>query len=192
MNVPNKTNGSNCTAAQDLLIKKDVEPLTDEENFSLTEHLQNCARCVAFQSTLRHIHQLVETTAQDGLQPDPAIRQRLRDKIGLQKPPSLSIASVSGLWHSILGILRFRIPIYQAALGVAAVVAIFMAIEKLNARGDGVTLKPAQITPSEKQMIAPSPIMNTIAKIDSQKIGRTVADDSLLMKFIVTVSGENI
>jgi len=44
----------------------------------------------------------------------------------------------------------------------------------------------------ENQRFVPSAVMNHIAEIDSQKIGRTVADDSLLMKFMVTASGENI
>ena len=71
---------------------------------------------------------------------------------------------------------------------MAIIVAIFITIDKLNARGDSEARK--QITSREEQILVPKGTatnINHIAEIDSQKIGRTVADDSLLMKFMVTV-----
>jgi hypothetical protein len=78
-------------------------------------------------------------------------------------------------------------------MGMAVILAVFITIDKLAARGNSEARK--QITSHEKQIIVPKGTaanMNHIAEIDSQRIGRTVADDSLLMKFMVTASGENI
>jgi len=189
MKMKDKKNGLACDAAQELLIKKDFDALAEKEAFALAEHLQQCGHCVAFQTDLAHINQFIRVSALENLAPDPAIREHARSKI---KPQRQTAAGLDEIWHSVREVLNVKIPVYQAVMGMAVVAAIFLAFDKLNARGDGEMAKRARMTKNENQILAPSTVMNHIAEIDSQKIGRTVADDSLLMKFMVTVSGENI
>jgi len=189
MSMTDKKNGLACAAAQDLLIKKDFEPLAKDEAFALAGHLQQCGHCAAFQNNLASLHDLIHAAAPENLAPDPAIREHVRSKI---KPQPQTAAGLSKIWHSVLEVLNVKIPVYQAVLGMAVVAVMLLALDKLNARGDGEIAKRARMTKNENQILAPSTVMNHIAEIDSQKIGRTVADDSLLMKFIVTTSGENI
>ena len=178
-----------CAAAQDLLIKKDFESLAKDEASALAGHLQQCGQCVAFQNNLMNIAKFIRVSASENLAPDPAIRQHIRSKI---KPPRQAAGGLSEIWHSVLEVLNVKIPVYQAVLGMAVVAVMFIALDKLNARGDGEIAERAQVTQKENQALAPPAVMNHVAEIDSQKIGRTVADDSLLMKFMVTTSGENI
>jgi hypothetical protein len=182
-------NGLACDAAQELLIKKDFDALAEQEAFALAEHLQQCGSCVAFQTNLADINKFIRVSAAENLAPDPTIREQVRSKI---KPPRQTIAGLSAIWRSVREVLNIKIPVYQAALGMAVVAAMLLALDKLNARGDGEIAKRAQMTQNEKQALAPPAVINHVAEIDSQKIGRTVADDSLLMKFMVTANGENI
>ncbi len=190
MNIKDNKNGLACDAAQELLIKKDFESLAEAEAFALTEHLQRCGHCVAFQTNLANINQFIRVSAAENLAPDPAIREHVRNKI---KPQRRTAAGLGEIWHAVLEVLNVKIPVYQAVMGMAVILAVFIMIDKLDARGDSEARK--QITSREEQILVPKGTttnMNHVAEIDSQKIGRTVADDSLLMKFMVTASGENI
>lgn len=189
MNMQDKKNGLACDAAQELLIKGDFESLAHDEAFALAEHLQHCGPCAAFQSNLVNIAKFIRVSASENLTPDPAIREHIRNKIKL---PRQTAGGLSEIWHFVLEVLNVRIPVYQAVLGMAVVAAMFLAFDKLSARGDGEITKSARMTQTENHLLAPAVVLNHITEIDSQKIGRTVADDSLLMKFMVTVSGENI
>jgi len=188
MNMKDKKNGLACDAAQELLIKKDFASLAKDEIFALAEHLQQCGHCVAFQNNLENLHNLIHAAAPESLAPDPAIREYVRSKIKSQR----QAAGLDKIRLAGLDILNFKIPVYQAVLGMAVVAVMFLALDKLNARGDGEITKRARMTQTENQMLAPPAVLNHVAEIDSQKIGRTVADDSLLMKFMVTTNGENI
>lgn len=181
--------GLPCEAAQDLLIHSEAAPLTASEIVALSAHLQHCERCLAFQSTMINIHHFIQTTAQDHLAPNPATPLYLRNKI---QPRRQVVTSGNRFWHTLREILNFRIPAYQAVLGMAAAVAMMIAIDKLDAANNGTSSAQTVASPKEKPMLVAPATVNHIAKIDSQTIGRTVADDSLLMKFMVTVGGENI
>ncbi len=184
--MTDKTGGRNCVEVQDLLIKRDFAELAVPESMALTEHLQECEACRAFQNVLLKMQQAIQPAAVESLAPDPAIRQNLRNSIHLAQPARHASPGLSEIWHAILDILKLRIPVYQAVLGMAMIFAIFIGIDKLNARGEREMLKRLQIEQSGKQIIAPSAVSPHIAQIDSQKIGRSVAEDSLLMRFMVT------
>lgn len=175
-----------CVRMQDLLIKKNFVQLTAPESLMLTEHLQQCEACRAFQQVLLNVQQAVQPTAEEILVPHPAIRQNLQDRIRRAQPARQVPKGLREAWNSLLDILKLKIPVYQAILGTAIIFAVFIGIDKLNAHGERETLQRLLSEQNGKQAIMPSEAPYRIAQIDSQKIGRSVAEDSLLMKFIVT------
>ena len=68
----------------------------------------------------------------------------------------------------------------------AIIFAVSIGIDKLNARGEREMLQRLLSEQNGQQAIIPSELPHRIAQIDSQKIDHCVAEDSLLMKFIVT------
>lgn len=176
----------NCAGMQDLLIKKDFAELAAHESLTLNEHLQQCEVCRDFQQALLNVQQAIQPAAEEMLIPHPAIRQNLRNSIRRAQPARQVTTGLREAWNSLLGILKLRIPVYQAVLGTAVIFAVFSGIEKLNARGERAMLQRLLSEQNGKQAIVPFEAPHRIAQIDSQKIGRSVAEDSLLMKFIVT------
>ncbi len=176
----------NCAIIQDLLIKKDFAELAAHENETLTGHLQQCEACRAFQQILLNVQQAIQSATEEILVPHPAIRQNLRNRLRRAKPTRQVPQGLREIWGTLLDILRLRIPVYQAVLGTAIIFAVFVGIDKLNARGEREMLQRLLSEQNGKQTFVPSEAPHHIAQIDSQKIGRSVAEDSLLMKFIVT------
>ncbi len=182
MNATNK----NCADVQDLLIKKDFAELTEHERLALNEHLQQCEACRAFQQALLNVQQAIQPAAEEILVPNPAIRQNLRNRIRRAQPARHASNGLREVWNALRDILKLKIPVYQAVLGTAIIFAVFIGIDKLNAHGESEILQRLLSEQNGKQAIVPSEGPHHIAQIDSQKIGRSVAEDSLLMKFIVT------
>jgi predicted anti-sigma-YlaC factor YlaD len=176
----------NCASVQDLLLKKDFADLTEHENLTLNEHLQQCETCRAFQQVLLNMQQAIQPAAEEMLIPNPAIRQNLRNRMRRAQPARQVPKGLREIWNVLLDILRLKIPVYQAVLGTAIIFAVFIGIDKLNARGEREILQRLLSEQNGKQTFVPSEAPHHIAQIDSQKIGRSVAEDSLLMKFIVT------
>ncbi|MCI0697182.1 hypothetical protein L0337_34905 [candidate division KSB1 bacterium] len=176
----------NCASVQDLLLKKDFTDLTEHESLMLTEHLQQCEACRAFQQVLLNVQQAIQPAADEMLVPNPAIRQNLRNRIRRAKPARHASSGLREVWNVLRDILRLKIPVYQAVLGTAIIFAVFIGIDRLNARGEREVLQRLLSEQNGQQAIIPSEVPHRIAQIDSQKIGRSVAEDSLLMKFIVT------
>ena len=189
MNTQDQKNGLACDAAQELLLKKNFESLAQTEALALAVHLQHCRPCAAFQMNLAHIAKFIRVSASESLAPDPAIRERLRNQF---TPSRQAVKASNKIWRTVTEALNFKIPAYQAVLGMVVVAVMFLAFGKLSAPGDGKVTIHAQMAETKNQRLAPPAALNHVAEIDSQKIGRTVADDSLLMKFMVAVSGENI
>jgi hypothetical protein len=160
--------------------------LTEREDFLLAEHVQHCEGCRAFQSALIQIQYSMQPGDDEPLAPDPAIRRNLRNRMRVAETPSHAATTLGVAWESILAVLRFRIPVYQAVLGMAALFAAFIAIDRFDADGDGEALQQTRIEQNGKQMIISSHTPPLIAQIDSQKIGRSMAEDSLWLKHIVT------
>jgi hypothetical protein len=176
----------NCAAIHDLLVKKDFAELAAHESEMLTEHLQQCEACRAFQQVLLNVQQAIQPAAEEILLPNPAIHQNLRSRLRRTKPVRQVPTGLREAWNSLLDILKLKIPVYQAVLGAAVIFAGFIGIDKLNARGEHVMLQRLLSEQNGKQNFVPLEAPHHIARIDSQKIGRSVAEDSLLMKFIVT------
>lgn len=176
----------NCTGMQNLLIKKDFAELAVKESEMLHEHLQQCEACRAFQQALLNVQTAIQPAAEESLIPHPAIRQNLSNRIRRAQPARQATTGLREAWNSLLDILKLKIPVYQAILGTAIIFAVFIGIDKLNAHGERETLQRLLSEQNGKQAIMPSEAPYRIAQIDSQKIGRSVAEDSLLMKFIVT------
>ena len=89
-----------------------------------------------------------------------------------------------GVWDTVcqpvLEMLTFRIPVYQALLGIAATFILILVIDRSNI-SDPPDLTTSDIVQTE------DPISSHILEIAGQKIGRTVGEDSLLESHIMVV-----
>lgn len=126
----------NCADVQDLLIKKDFAEITAHESLMLNEHLQQCQACRAFQQILLNVQQAMQPAAEEMLIPNPAIRQNLRNRLRRAQPARRASNGRREIWNTLHDILNLKIPVYQAVLGTAVIFAIFIGIDKLNARGE--------------------------------------------------------
>ena len=87
-------------------------------------------------------------------------------------------------WRPVLGIFRFRIPVYQAAAGVAIIFAAFFALDRFDISDHRADFRSERASQTEEPIIVPNNILDHLGMIDEQKIGQTVGEDSLLAKHL--------
>ena len=139
----------------------------DVDERELQRHLRGCQECRAYERTLTRVRSELDEHIPAGLQPDPAIQDRLRAT--LRKRGSL----VSGLQ-----VLQRPVPAYQAVLGAAAAMVAVLIIDNSNPvekRADA----PSENPRSEFIAVDSRETINQLRKI--KKGGRTHAEDSLLV-----------
>ena len=105
-----------CDVIQPLIIKNHVDDITNEELIFVKEHLKSCKKCRHYESTLKNLHNSMQTGKSQKLVPNPNIRQTLLSQLKPHKTTRLDI--FGNIWQNITRIFEYRIPVYQAVLGL--------------------------------------------------------------------------
>ncbi|NUO79248.1 hypothetical protein HUU05_04155 [candidate division KSB1 bacterium] len=169
----------NCAEIEELLLKGSVEALSETERSEMNKHVQACPQCRTYQEMLTGVQSAVKLSAQPDLVPDSAVYFSVAQKVKARAASQSSQGRV--LAKRWLAPLRYRIPLYQAALAVATILLIFSTMTSLVAR------KPASMADSlrvEQTNGANYRLHQDSTLTDSLRIGRNMKEDSLLLRFI--------
>ncbi len=185
MKESNKKSNANCDDVEELLIKKEIDKLTPDENLLVEKHLKFCERCRTYQSTLSSLQNSMQISPDEKLTPDPAIRQNIIQKMKALKPEEKGIFK-SG-WQYIRTALEYRIPVYQTLLIVVLIPFIFFAVDQLFLTPDHEPENLQGIAQIEPLVSSQIGVLDNLDVIDQQKIGISVREDTSLTRFIVTI-----
>lgn len=177
----NKTN--RCGDIEELLIKQKSEILSEKEIALLQNHLKTCKHCQSYQTRLAYIQASMPISKNSPLKPDPAIRQSLINRMKALKPQKYW--GIDSLRQKILTVLEYRIPVYQGLIGLACSWLIFVAIQYFS------FLQSRSVSSEYYRMMSDAKyyqinVIQNLQIIEQQKIGKTVREDSLLTRFVVS------
>jgi hypothetical protein len=183
MKESNETPFLSCDDIEQLLIKKSINRLSEEESQMLQEHLKSCDCCRSFQSALVNLQDSMQFGTREELLPDPAIRenviQRMRDL------KHQEAGTLGKIYQVIRSLLQYRIPVYQALPVVILIALMFLALEQFpySLRHEPAGL--SSIAKTEPPVPAQLRIIDSLGIIDQQKIGQSLKEDTTLAQFIV-------
>lgn len=180
----NKFDTTQCKQVEELFIKQQVEELTAQETRKLIHHLSTCEHCKNYQSQLIGLHQTIDINSSHSLKPDPAIRKRIIQQMKISHTKRVTIIQL--MWQKMVDMLHYRIPVYQGVIGMAVSLLILLAINYFS-----ISLKPhpiasPQIQAMEEVAATQLNVVNSLEIIKGQKFGKSVNEDTLLTRFIVT------
>jgi hypothetical protein len=176
-------NKTSCADVEDLLIRKGFEPLTDRESRLLMEHLQACERCRSLQNLTIRTQTLLDISSETGLTPDPSIAQAVRRR--MRSAARAGDKRDRPVWGAVLRVLQHRIPVYQAVLGAVVITAVWVGVKKQPAPRPAEFSRPEK-TQEERPGLTPQKAPDRLSAVDRPQVGRTIREDSLLAKFIVS------
>lgn len=178
-----KLNTINCNDIERVMISKNFDEITDDENITIKEHLKSCAHCRSYQYTLLNLQNTLQVKPDHKLSPDPNIRRNIIK--GMKSIQSQEPGIFSRSWQYIRSILEYRIPVYQALSGAVLILLILFAINQLYFSINWNRIINQEIILLEVTIPDKISAIKNIDLIDQQKIGRNVKEDSLLARFIV-------
>jgi predicted anti-sigma-YlaC factor YlaD len=172
-----------CDEIEFLLVRENFDELTGQENLLVEEHLKSCDSCRSYQKTLSNLQDSMRIGA-ERLTPDPAIRERVIERMEALKPRQAGIVVRS--WHYARDLLQHRIPVYQPILGAVLVLLIFFGTRQLSMTT--AEKAPDIQTPVRTEMVMPAQmsVMDNLEIVKAQKIGRSAGEDTTLARFIVS------
>jgi hypothetical protein len=184
MKESNNAPDVNCDSIEQLLIKKSLEELTDEENRLIQKHLRSCDRCCSYQSALLRLKDSMQISVEDKLAPHPAIRRTLIQRMRDLRPQE--IGNLKGVYKSVMRLFEYRIPIYQVLSGAVLIALIFLAVKQFSFTAEQKATGLHNVAQIETSIPAQMRVMDDLGIIDQQKIGQNVKEDTTLTRFIFT------
>ncbi len=178
MKRANRQKSSDCPEVEQLLLKQQNETLAETERVRVEAHLATCSHCQQFGQNLQKLHASL-AVEQEGLTPDPAIRDNLLQRIRAVKMRKRHV--VPSRWRRLMDI---RIPAYQAALAVLVVGLLIFIFDRVPLPAVPRPAPPNATISVQPQIRVPFHVVDYLGVLARQKIGMTVSEDSLLTRYI--------
>ena len=185
MKKSDETFSENCLNIEQLLIKSSFDKLTGDENLVVKEHLKSCGRCRIFQNTLVNLHESAAIPLKGKLAPDSAIHRNIIKRMKTARPQKQRV--FGKIWKYIRNILEYRIPVYQAAFGAALILLLIFTVDQISVLPANKVPDSHNILQTEESISTQMNVVDDLNIIEHQKIGRSVREDSILTRYIVTM-----
>lgn len=182
---------------------------------SIKGHLETCQKCREFQKLLTEISNYTQISSEENLQPDPRILKLLKKNFKSQTA-SYMLKQRGRFFDPLLALFQKRIPIYQVLLAMFIAAIVYFSITKINisntkpdelnfsAKGESQTTQlnkslrdrstnlqvdlrshgEESVDRSTRRLVE-FPVQTQLDQ--AHQIGRSLAEDSLLAKFRVSI-----
>lgn len=173
---PNKE----CKRVENLLIQKSPDGFLQPEREVIEKHLDGCGSCRVFRERVMSFYDSLAVPANSHLKPNPEIRKLAKNRLKQVRP------SAHGSFHMIKTFLhnfiKFKIPVYQAALGMAVCLFIILFLNRHHVSKQSRMMGQIE---SYRNYGHADDVLEHIDLFHSQKIGRNIVEDSLLFRILV-------
>lgn len=167
-----------CKNVENILIKQNIENITEKEQQLVEEHLQSCQECKKYEYILLKIKNTLTAVHQEALIPDTRIKKKITKKINNHH------SVLNNIWQFILDLCDYRIPVYQALSVMVAVILLLVAFNRVGSStdrnidllGNSISLKAVVENLNYR--------LDSLQLIERQRIGVSVSEDSILTQFI--------
>jgi len=182
MDSKNKSKNDYCSNIQEKIFELTEDGISIDPNSSLSQHISSCRNCQNDLKNMTLLKNSMQIAPSKNLYPDSRILKNIITfktiKSGIQKQKHGSV------WRIIRGTFEFRIPVYQALVGVAGALLLFMYIS-----GDNIStesgMKFIEYAGNQKVMMSSELyVLDSLHNLNPER-GQSAKEDSVLISFIV-------
>ena len=176
----NRTPDIQCGEIDNWIAKRLSETMSESDEVVFSRHLRECENCQRALSSAEALLGTLHHSRETSLLPRLSIQRALRKRV--KQLPQKQKSSWGIPFEFVVGILKLRVPIYQAVL---AMVVFFMVMLYANFLSFSGNSHPTNIS-GNVQIADSTEILDTL-KIKNDRVGRNLKEDSLLARFFMTV-----
>jgi len=177
-----KSDKNICEKIEEILINQKVDNVSEEEKRILSNHLDSCENCKKHQFVFDEIQNVVEIEQNSKLIPNPEIRENLLNRMKENQPDKTSI--LSNVMSSLKSVFSYRIPVYQAAVGIISLFLISFALGKLPFQDQLPNSDERAFNSINELSLSQTNILDSLKILNKQKIGLNVSEDTVFTKYI--------
>ncbi len=167
---------------ENLIIRSEFENLTAAETEALKKHVPDCPDCQKLQGQMAHVRLALKSQPATSLKPRPEIRFNLIKH--LQPAPSPNKKTRAKIGHKLLAVFEYRIPVYQGLIALVMMFFIFILSNRFNSSVDQSRTGFSQYAQTDTVRSSQMNIMDDLSLIENQRFGKSVSEDSMLIKFL--------
>jgi hypothetical protein len=169
-----------CQEIEDMLIKKNIEDLTQIDQELIERHLSYCLECKKYSQILFNINQAFVSPHRNDSMPLLGIRENTLKKI------SRSSGTLSTFWYSLLSLFEYRIPVYQALGMILVALVLLIGFDYANSEQNSLSMIWSDSHQLEGMISDKNYVLDSLQLLERQRIGKNVLEDSILTQFITT------
>ena len=177
-----KINHLNCSEIENLIIQKYINDLDTEQLTFVEKHLKNCVRCQEFQATLISLNRAMKIEINEFLKPAPKVYQTILNRMSQIYDKKTNF--LDDIVEKIYSILDYRIPLYQGMIGMVLIGLLVWGTLSLPFGNPQTQLNISVQPRSEQSQFRQLNILNSYDVLKNQKIGKSVSEDTMLIKFL--------
>jgi len=168
---------SQCTHMKDLILKRLIEPLSDNERMTLSEHISTCASCPAFESRVSNTSMLDQMDE---------IKPRRDIKHNLMRHMRSRVQSQRRVLDRIADLFSYR-PVFYKVAAAAVLFILFVLAAPPFKQQPHIGDAEYRATVVDTVSLNVININQIIQIVDSQKVGVNLSEDTLLSKILYTL-----
>ena len=177
-----KSDKSSCAKIEKMLINQKIDKISKEEKKLLITHLDSCENCKKYQSVFDGIQNVLAIEQKGELFPKPEIRENLLNRMRVNQPEKSNI--FSNFLGDLKSVFSYRIPVYQAVVGIISLFIISFALGKLPSQDRIINSDERVFNSINELSLTHINILDSLDILNTQKIGLHVSEDTVFTKYI--------
>ncbi len=176
-----------CSDIQDIIVRAAYDKISEQEDALLRKHLEACTGCRNFALTVENMEKILDPAGTWDIVPDPRIRENLLRRM---KSLQLEKKRLSGMgtgksWVEKLGnLVRYRIPVYQAAIMLVLLVALFIGFFPSHFQENRAESGFTSEIYYDSLALYQVDITGEMRRIGTNQSGRNLKEDSILVRYL--------
>jgi hypothetical protein len=177
-----KSDKITCEQIEKIFINKQIDKISEGEKQILITHLDSCENCKKYHVVFDEIQNVLAIEQKGELFPKPEIREHLLNRMKENQPLKENV--LGSLLSNLKSVFSYRIPVYQAAVGIICLFLISFALGKVPSQDRIIKSDERAINSINELSLSHTNILDSLEILNKQKIGLNVSEDTVFTKYI--------
>lgn len=179
-----KNRKDNCSLVEQLLLLKQEDGLSSQDEMFVKSHLQSCAACLEFEKTVAAMKTAMHSAASPEIQPHPHTLALLKSR--MEEKQQQHHKRQWPVFKQLLNFFRQPVPLYQAAVPVIVFILFFIFLNQDSQIPSIERDKQNRATIEQNHYLPENAYMSDWKLLIQQQRGVSASEDTIFSKSFFT------
>ena len=179
-----KNRTDNCSLVEQLILLKQEDGLSSQDEKFMKSHLQSCAACREFEKAVMKIQTSMDSQATPNIQPRPQTIELLKNSL-IEKHQQ-HLKEHKPVFRELINFFRQPVPLYQAAIPVIVFILFFIFLNQDSQIPSIERDKQNRATIEQNHYLPENAYMSDWKLLIQQQRGVSASEDTIFSKSFFT------